>query len=265
MSDVYIADINTPNEAVKAPLSDLHKYRFDERVVRNDGVIAFAFEDSVFIQFTNGKTVQLTRGGNSLSNLSFMTDGRLMALSGNRFVAINLETGTREELLSWEFADEPKAVEPAKDYIAQEQHTLIQYIALQRKNRQEKEDAEQALAQSNISVAPAPFYFDKSHRLAGISVSPAGNYAVVATTESKPSRDDSDIMPHYIQEDSRIAAKSVRQRVADAEPVNHELWLLNLKTGEKSALNYFSLPGYNDDVLASVKRKMQKQMAKAMK
>lgn len=253
LTDVYIADINTPNEAVKAPLSDLHKYRFDERVVRNDGVIAFAFEDSVFIQFTNGKTVQLTRGGNSLSNLSFMTDGRLMALSGNRFVAINLETGTREELLSWEFANEPKAVEPAEDYIAQEQHTLIQYIALQRKNRQEKEDAEQALAQSNVSVAPAPFYFDKSHRLAGISVSPAGNYAVVATTESKPSRDDSDIMPHYIQEDSRIAAKSVRQRVADAEPVNHELWLLNLKTGEKSALNYFSLPGYNDDVLASVK------------
>ncbi|WP_338517348.1 S9 family peptidase [Alteromonas gracilis] len=253
LTEVYIADINSPQNAVKAPLADLHKYRFDERVVRNDGVVAYAFEDSVFIQFTNGKTVQLTRGGNPLSNLTFMTDGRLMALSGSRFVAINLEDGTREELLRWEFADKPKAVEPAEDYIAQEQHTLIEYIALERKNRQDRENAHKALASNSASVAPEPFYFNKSHRLAGISVSPAGNYAVVATTESKPSRDDSDIMPHYIQEDSRIAAKPVRQRVADADPVNHELWLLNLKTGEKSELNYFSLPGYNDDVLASVK------------
>ena len=253
LSDVYIADVSSPENAVKAPLSDLHKYRFDERVVRNDGVVAYSFEDSVYVQFTNGDTVQLTRGGNTLSSLSFMTDGRLMAFSGSKVVAINLENGSREELLSWEFADKPEAVKPADDYIAEEQQTLIQYIALQRKNRQDRQNASDELAKANNSVAPTPFYFDKSHRLAGISVSPKGNFAVIATTENKATRDDSDIMPHYIQEDSRIAAKPVRQRVADAEPVNHELWLLNLETGEKSELKYFNLPGYNDDVLASVK------------
>ena len=253
LSDVYIADVSSPKDAVKAPLSDLHKYRFDERVVRNDGVVAYSFEDSVYVQFTNGDTVQLTRGGNTLSSLSFMTDGRLMAFSGSKVVAINLENGSREELLSWEFADKPEAVKPAEDYIAEEQQTLIQYIALQRKNRQDRQHASDELAKANNSVAPTPFYFDKSHRLAGISVSPKGNFAVIATTENKATRDDSDIMPHYIQEDSRIAAKPVRQRVADAEPVNHELWLLNLETGEKSELKYFNLPGHNDDVLASVK------------
>lgn len=253
LPDVYIADVSSPENAVKAPLSDLHKYRFDERVVRNDGVVAYSFEDSVYVQFTNGDTVQLTRGGNTLSSLSFMTDGRLMAFSGSKVVAINLENGSREELLSWEFADKPEAVKPAEDYIAKEQQTLIQYIALQRKNRQDRQHASDELAKANNSVAPTPFYFDKSHRLAGISVSPKGNFAVIATTENKATRDDSDIMPHYIQEDSRIAAKPVRQRVADAEPVNHELWLLNLETGEKSELKYFNLPGYNDDVLASVK------------
>ena len=253
LKDVYIAELSNPARAVKAPLSDLHKYRFDERVVRDDGVIAYSFEDSVYVQFTNGETVHLARGGNALSTLSFMTDGRLMALSGNKFIAIDLSNGTREELLSWAFKDAPEAVEPAKDYIAKQQQSLVEYIKLQRKNRQDKDKAHKALANENKSVAPTPFYFDKSHRLAGISVSPAGNYAVVATTESKPSRDDTDIMPHYIQEDSRIAAKPVRQRVADAEPVNHVLWLLNLKTGEKNELKYFNLPGYNDDVLANVK------------
>lgn len=253
LKDVYIADLSNPENVIKAPLSDLHKYRFKERVVRNDGVVAYSFEDSVYVQFTNGETVRIARGGNALSTLSFMTDGRLMALSGDRFIAIDLSNGTREELLSWKFSDEPKAVEPPKDYIAEQQQSLVEYIKLQRKNKKDKDDAKKALAEKNDSVAPSPFYFDKSHRLAGISVSPAGNFAVVATTESKPTRDDSDIMPHYIQEDSRIAAKPVRQRVADAESVNHELWLLNLKTGEKSELKYFNLPGYNDDVLADVK------------
>ncbi|OJF68301.1 S9 family peptidase [Alteromonas sp. V450] len=253
LTDVYIAELSNPANAVKAPLADLHKYRYDERVVRDDGVVAYSFKDSVYVQFNNGETVRIVKGGNKLSTLSFMTDGRLMALSANKFIAINLSNGMREELLSWEFNDKPKAVEAPRDYIAEQQQSLVEYIKLQRKNRQDREEAQQALAKENDSVAPTPFYFDKSHRLAGISVSPAGNFAVVATTESKPTRDDSDIMPHYIQEDSRIAAKPVRQRVADAESVNHVLWLLNLKTGEKSELKYFDLPGYNDDVLANVK------------
>ena len=253
LNDVYVIDSNNVGKESKAPLADMHTYRYDERVERGDGVVAFRFKDSVYVQFTNGKTVQLTRGGNPLSTLSFMTDGRLMATSGNKFIAINLENGTREELVSWFFDDAPTVVNPAKDYIAEEQQSLIEYIKLQRQNQKDRDAANKQLASINTAVAPSPFYFDKSHRLAGISVSPAGNYAVVATTESKPTRDDSDIMPHYIQEDSRIAAKPVRQRVADAEPESHDLWLLNLKTGAKSELNYFNLPGYNDDVLADVK------------
>ena len=141
LKDVYIADLSNPENVIKAPLSDLHKYRFKERVVRNDGVIAYSFEDSVYVQFTNGETVRIARGGNALSTLSFMTDGRLMALSGDRFIAIDLSNGTREELLSWKFSDEPTAVEPPKDYIAEQQQSLVEYIKLQRKNKKDKDDA----------------------------------------------------------------------------------------------------------------------------
>ena len=34
LKDVYIADLSNPENVIKAPLSDLHKYRFKERVVR---------------------------------------------------------------------------------------------------------------------------------------------------------------------------------------------------------------------------------------
>lgn len=253
LRDVYIAKRSEPTQSKLAPLSALHNYQYDERVERDDGVIAFRFKDSVYIQFSDGERVHLTRGGNRLTGLSFMRDGRLMAFSGNRVIAINIDNGSREELLSWSFSDEPKAVEAPKDYIAGEQQTLIQYIAKQRRDRAEKDTAGDILAENNDSIAPAAFYFDKAHKLVAVSVSPAGDFALLATTIDEPSRDESDIMPHYIQEDGRIASKPVRRKVADAKPVNHALWLLNLKSGEKSALNYFNLPGYNDDVLAEVK------------
>ena len=253
LKDVYIASLNAADKSVKAPLSQLHQYKYDERVEREDGVIAYRFKDSVYVQFTNNEVVQLTRGGSFLSSLSFMTDGRLMALSGNSAIAIDLTNGSREELVSWSFSDEPEAVAAPKDYIAEQQQSLIQYIAKKRKNREAKANAQNTLAANNTSIAPDAFYFDKTHKLVGVSVSPKGNFAIVATTPDTPSRDDSDIMPHYIQEDSRIASKPVRRKVADAEPINHQLWLLDLASGEKSLLNYFSLPGYNDDVLAEVK------------
>ncbi len=252
--DSYTALISNPSQSSIIPLSDVHEYRFDEKVIRDDGVIAYSFEDSIYIRFVNGDTVLLNKGGQTLNTLTFMTDGRLMAYASDHVVAIDLESGQREEIFRWAFADKPQAVKPPKDLIAEEQISLIEYIQTQRNNRLARADAESQLAAQNDSVARDTFYFDKGHRIAGMRVSPAGNYAVVATTKSAPSRDDSDIMPHYIQEDGRIASKSVRRRVADAEPVNHDLWLLNLETGQKQALSFVSLPGYNDDVLADVKR-----------
>lgn len=254
LDDVYMASVNTPEDASIVPLAQEHLYRFDERVTSNDGTLtAFRFEDSVFVRYANGDIVQLTRGGAPLSHLRFMTDNRLMAQSGNKVVAINLKTGQRQQLLSWAFADEPVAVEKPKDYIAEQQISLIQYIAQKRADRQEKQDAHDALAAANPAVAPETVYFDKGDRLVAATVSPKGDTAIVVTTKDTPWREDGDIMPHYIQEDGRIAAVPVRQRVADAKPENQDVWLIDLATGEKSQLSFMTLPGYNDDVLADVK------------
>ncbi|WP_018981576.1 S9 family peptidase [Salinimonas chungwhensis] len=254
LMEVFAAPLTDADDASAVPMQDIHRYRFDEKVESPDGsVTAFTYKDSVFVQFNGGDTVQLTRGGAPLSHLSFMTDGRLMAQSGSSIIAIDLQTGQRTALLSWAFTEKPEAVEPPADFIAQEQVTLIDYIALQRKQRQEQEAHDKALARANQAVAPEPVHFDPAYRLVSASVSPKGNKAIVAITEDKPWRGDNDIMPHYIQEDGRIDAKEVRRRVADAKPENHQLWLVDLKTGQKQELSYVNLPGYNEDVLAEVK------------
>ncbi|MCU7554027.1 prolyl oligopeptidase family serine peptidase [Alteromonas sp. ASW11-19] len=254
LHDVFYRGSGGEAEPQKVAMADLHKYRFDERVVSNDGrYTAFRYQDSVFVIFPDSEIVQLTRGGASLENLRFMTDNRLMAQSGNRIVAIDLTTGRREQLLSWAFAEEPEAVSEPKDFIASEQITLIEYIAKRRRDRQARADEQDALAAANIAVAPDTFYFSEDHRLVSASVSPNGRSAIIVTTEDTPWRDDSDVMPHYIQEDGRIDNKEVRRRVADAKPQSDTVWLVDLSSQTKTELSYVQLPGYNEDVLAEVK------------
>ncbi|MCW8092457.1 S9 family peptidase [Alteromonas sp. ASW11-130] len=253
IDDVFAADLDTPEKAEKVSYDKRHLFKYDEKTVSQDGsMTAIRAGDSIFV-YANDQLRQITRGGSKLRGISFMTDGRLMAQTSNRVVAIDLNTGAREELISWKFADEPEPVKAAEDYIAEQQIELIEYIKNKRDDRQVIYNENKKLASANTAFAPEPIYFDKKHRLVASQVSPAGNYAIIVTTEDKPWRSDTDIMPHYIQEDGRIASIDARQRVADAEPENHEVWLIDLTNNKKHKLSYTVLPGYNEDVLAEVK------------
>ena len=246
--------INPQGESVKVAPEALHKYKSDEKAASRDGqYTAWKYQDSVFVQMPDGEVVRVTYG-QPLSNIGFLTDNRLFARLYNTYIAIDLTSGQQEKLLSWEFADMPTANKPPKDFVAAEQQSLIQYLQVQRKNRSDKFAQEQVMRAHSPAVAPAPVYFDDSERLVAAELSPSGKHAIIVTTKKGSTRDDSDIMPHYIQEDGRIAAISVRQRVADAKPVTQTTWLVDVATGAKHELYYVGLPGYNEDVLADVKR-----------
>lgn len=252
LNDVYRIDEN--GQSVKVPISELHLYQAKGKVTSLDGQFtAWKYQDSVFVKMPDGQVVRAMQG-QSLRNIGFLTDNRLVARQYNSYIAIDLTTGQQEVLLSWEFADAPTANKAPKDFIAAEQQSLIEYIQVQRKNRQDKFSQQQIMREQSPAVAPAPVYFDENDRLIAASLSPSGEQAIIVTAKKVSRRDSTDIMPHYIQEDGRIAAINVRKRVVDAEPVEQIIWLVNLKTGTKHALSYFDLPGYNDDVLADVKR-----------
>jgi dipeptidyl aminopeptidase/acylaminoacyl peptidase len=254
VKDSFMVDPDQKTNAKLIDLSQLHRYEYDEMVISPQGQYrAWRFKDSLFVRLASGENVQLTQGGETLSHLSFVDEHLLIGQTKNAIIAIDLTTGQRHQLLSWAFADEPVVNQPAKDFIAQEQQSLIEYIAKRRAQKEQQEEAKTALANASIAVAPAPFYFDKEDKLVRVSVSPNGAYALVVTTKKTPSRDKSDIMPHYIQEDGRIKAVNARRRVNDAKAQGDNLWLLDLKAGTKHALSYVNLPGYNDDVLAQVK------------
>lgn len=254
--DLYLADPGLADNGQKVTLADKHRYEYDDMISDKDmNFVAWTFEGNIFVQFDADKSVrQLTKNTDGATNLQFHNNDAVSFQRGNSFYSVNVTTGMQEQLLSWQFEDEYEAVSEPGDYIAEEQIKLIDYLKLQRKNRQLRDDDEKALKQQNRSIMSSSFYFSDLHRTVLASLSPNGKWAVVVTTESKSSRDDTDIMPDYIEENGRIKAQSVRQRVADAEPVQHDVWLLDIASGEKTLLEYKALPGYNEDVLASVKR-----------
>ncbi len=237
-------------------LANIHEYANSERIDDNDhNFVAWIYQGNIFAQMRDTKEIkQLLRTSDKIENIAYLGSDSISFKNGNSFYSVNINTGGMSELFSWSFAEKPIAVKPAKDYIEQEQHKLIKYIQVQRKNRQDRSDYKTQLEQANNSLMSARFYFDKSHRTVLATISPDGKHAIVVTQPDVPSRDDTDIMPDYIQEDGRIAAKSVRQRVADAKPYSHTVHFIDLEMQTQKELSMVNLPGYNEDVLADVKR-----------
>ena len=255
LRDLFVSNPGAGNGESVA-LSDLHKMSFDDIIDDKDqAFIAWIYEGDVFAQKRNSNDViQLTRDSAQASNLNYHQSSGVTFQVGNAFFAVDIESGRYQQLMSWQFAEAPKAVKPPKDYIAKEQLKLIQYENVQRKYRQDTENMRAAIKQANDAVMSAEFYFDAEHTNVLASISPSGRHAIIVTRENLPTRDDSDIMPDYIEEDGRIAAKPVRQRVADAKSQSHDIYLVDIESGAQHKISYVNLPGYNEDVLEAEKR-----------
>lgn len=214
---------------------------------------AYAFEGDIYVRdMASGKLTQLTRDNATQYAPEFLLDGRLTYREGWNWYAENLTSGQRIELVSLKTEDQPKGPTKPKGYLAQEQHKLIEFVALQQKNAEQRFAAKQQLQQQNSNIAAAAFYLGKGMQVVGASLSPKADYMLVSVRKAGK-RNEKDIMPNYITSNGDIAAEAVRARVNDVTPEPQRIMLLSLLDGSSTELSYTSLPGYNEDVLAEVK------------
>ncbi|MCH8501798.1 MAG: prolyl oligopeptidase family serine peptidase [Aliidiomarina sp.] len=253
--DLYLRGLTAGGNGEQVALAELHAHAYRNAVQNADRSLrAYVFERNIFLlDNTNGDVRQLTRDTQNKTDLQFLADGRLSFRSGNDFYAMNLSTGYTELVLSLQTQDEPKALEEPKDILAQEEVDLIVYNQVQRRIREERFQDQRALVAANAAVAPAPIYLGRGVQVAEVSLSPTADRALVAVTQPQSWRGDGDLMPRYVTESGRIENQDVRRRVADAKPVNHTLYLIDIASGEKTELSYDTLPGFDEDVLKSVR------------
>jgi dipeptidyl aminopeptidase/acylaminoacyl peptidase len=242
----------TDNGTVVA-LAQLHQVAENAVYNLDRSLQAYVFEGNVFVRSVKtGELTQLTRDNTAQSNPAFLLDGRLSYREGWSWFAQDLKTGQRTELVSLKTEDAPKTPAKGSGYLAQEQHKLIQFVALQQNNALQRHEAKQQLQQQNASIAASAFYLGKGQHVVDASLSPKADYLVVSVRAASK-RNDKDIMPNYITGNGDIAAEQVRARVNDVTPLPQRILLLNLQDGSSTELSYSNLPGYNEDVLAEVK------------
>ena len=255
LRDLYAVNLLNNNDVSQVKLSTTHKVADQNGLLNQTRTHkVYTFNGDVFVKtLANSEVKQLTFTSHAERNAIFLTNGDIAYQVGNVFYGHNLQTGQIKELANLKMSGKPAGILTPKSYLAKEQHKLIDYIALQQRNSELKQKQQKRLATENTAVNDTRFYFGKGNRVAHASLSPAGDKLLVSIASAKSSRDKSDIMPNYITNDGMIAAEKVRARVANNRKYQEQLFLLDLTTGKQQALSFDNLPGFDDDVLASVK------------
>ena len=256
LRDLFVKTLDSGQAAQQVDLSQHHIVADSNAKVNANGSLeVYSFEGNVFVKDIASKSVkQITYTSANESDAMFLINGNIAYRIGDVFYAHDLSTGQVVELANLQMTDKPKGVAEPSSYLAKEQHKLISYIALQQRNSELIEQQKASLAEQNASITTTKYYFGKDNRVSHASLSPAGDKLLVSIAADKSSRDDSDIMPNYVTNDGVIAAEKVRARVANNRQYKEEIFIIDLKKGEKSALSYESLPDFDTDVLAKVKK-----------
>lgn len=256
LRDLFVSQLDSGNNSQKVNLSDLHIAN-DKNAKVNNALSheIYTYMGNVFIKnLMNKKVKQITFTSSHEMNAMFLTNGNIAYQVGYTFYRHNLATGQIVELANLQMADKPLNIVEPTSYLAQEQHKLIDYIALQHRNAKLEELQHAELISNNKSITDTKYYFGKGNTLRNASLSPSGDKLLISISSAKSSRDKTDIMPNYITESGVIAAEKVRARVANNRKYKEDIYIVDLISKEKTLLSYDVLPDFDTDVLAAVKK-----------
>ncbi|NQZ24572.1 MAG: prolyl oligopeptidase family serine peptidase [Colwellia sp.] len=263
LRDLFRQDTSA-GKAEKVKLAQMHVFSdtYAQRNKANTHEI-YTFEGNVFVkELANLNVSQLTYTSAIEHSAMFLNNGNVAYRVGNKFFEHDLTNNRIIELANLQLKADPKETKSNDSYIASEQNDLISYVALQKRNSELRKNQQEKLKAQNSTLTKSDFYLGAGKRVNHASLSPNGDKLIVSISSSKSTRTDSDIMPNYIADDGHVKAKKVRHRVADNRQYSEELFLLDLKSGQIFPLSYNDLPGFDEDVLASVKEENHKREGK---
>ncbi|MBV7316760.1 prolyl oligopeptidase family serine peptidase [Shewanella sp. NIFS-20-20] len=203
---------------------------------------------------SDNRLIPMITPANAIDGIRFLNNNTLAYWQQDQIHAIDLADGTTTLLANLQWQDAPKDIQEPSSYIAKQQHRLIKYVADEHQRTKDKAAHKAQLQAQDPVLAPKPWYLGDNKRLVDMSLSPDGQYVVLAVTAKDASwRQEHDIMPNYLGKDGYVEAVPVRARVAEAQPPGQEFILLDLNNHKQIPITIEGLTGYDADVLASVK------------
>lgn len=217
---------------------DLHTWEYSGDIYMSDG-------DSVR---------QVTRTSADESNPWFMADGRRIAFERDQqFFVFDPANGLVEQLTDTRFEKDP-ADDDDFDVLEAHQERLYEQLQKAKRDADEQRDRSDSLHKLDANLPPAPMYFGDQLAFEGHSLSPDGHWLLVITSKKGFDEGKTGTMPNYVTGGGHVETREVRTRVGRNGYAPHALWLVDLASGEKHALDYSELPGIEDDPLAELRK-----------
>lgn len=255
IKDYYHQNV-TAAEATQLNLDQLHHADQESGVFdKNRSRKAYIYQGNLFVkELATGQIIQLTRQNDNVDGVRFLTNGDIAFWQGDTVFRIHQDSGMFEQLASIKMAVKPKGVEAPTSYIANQQHRLIQYVAMQQDNAKKSEEYKNELSKLDPTLAAKAWYLGDKETVSDLSLSPDGRYLLLSLIDKDYSwRSEHDIMPNYLGKDGYVDAVPARARVAEDNPPGERLILLDLQTHRSTDITIEGLEGFDEDVLSEVK------------
>jgi len=202
-----------------------------------------------------GVRVQLTASGNADEARFGATSNRVLVRLGRDWWMIDLDTRVSRPLADLRFEDEPDT-EP-DDGLEEQQLELFATLARERERRIEQRAFQRGLAEADPSRAPEPWYLGKGMESVFSAPSADGRWLLVAVRKAGDDEGRNDAMPRFVTESGYVEIEDVRTLVGRTPPTPQQLWLLDLETRTKHALDLAALSGITEDPLADLKAEQE--------
>ncbi|HEY4574254.1 MAG TPA: DPP IV N-terminal domain-containing protein, partial [Thermoanaerobaculia bacterium] len=213
----------------------------------------YLVDGDVFVKdLKTGAVRQITRTGEAERDVHFLADGRRIWFHRGTDVFIHdLDSG-----VTWQAADLKLAKDPAeKDtkYLSEQQTRLFDVIRQKQEKEKREREEDKALAKTDPTRTPLPWYLGKEIQIEMTSLSPSGDWLAVVTAPKREEPGAGTKMPDWVTESGNIEIRDVRSKVGPAGLIPHSVILLDLKAHERHDLDWPVLPGIKDDPLKGLR------------
>jgi dipeptidyl aminopeptidase/acylaminoacyl peptidase len=172
-------------------------------------------------------------------------------LVDDRWWRVGFAGGAATPVADLRFEDAPDAV--PDDALELDQLRL--FSTLERVRSQGEELHATAIARERAAAAlgPAAWYLGEDMEPVSSTLSADGRWLMMVVQKADVSAGNADKMPRFVDRSGYVAIEDVRRLVGRDEPQPQSLWLLDLETRTRHALDLSTLSGRADDPLRDLK------------
>lgn len=217
--------------------------------------VVYALNGDIFIKtIKTGEVQQLTRTSETEFDPFFMVDEDEVAFRRGQVAMIrNLRTGLERlpaELLT---AEDPAKKKTDDSYLVVQQERLFDVIRERKARLEAEEERDRARRNADPARVPTPWHLGDKQRITTMSLSPRGDWMLVALTPERADRGKPDSMPEWVTESGYVEPQRVRSKVGTGNETTQKVMLLDLRGHESYELDLKALPNISVDPLAELK------------